>query len=83
MRSFEGYTDFIREIPGSRPVTKWYRKDPETGEFRYNHYSDGVALEPSPTPESAMQKSIWPKSQWRKKIAVMVESTIYDYYDFK
>ena len=41
-----------------KPVTKWYRMNPKTMQFEYNHYEDGHSQSNKPKPNSEQQQ-IW------------------------
>lgn len=61
--------------PGSnlsmKPVTKWYRVDPQGQQATFNHLEDGhvPATQPRPTPKCPQHASVWGRGQWQAQHA--------------
>lgn len=50
-----------------KPVTLWYRYDPEKEIWNYNHLEYGHSTETAPAPNCDYQRRAWKNGIWRKE----------------
>ena len=58
-------------------ITLWYRQDPKTKEYKFNHMIETVELTEKPQPRGDFpSQNSWKNSNWRSVIAILRNNKI-------
>lgn len=58
-----------------KQITEWYRQDPKTRGYYYNHYENGHTTNARPTPQSEAQQC-WNEVKWLRRHTIMINTVI-------